>query len=147
MEREVLWLARAVNSETKNRKAGEMAMIACVIRNRVESNFRGATTYEEVVRAKNQFSGLNFGDRNYLRNISLDFEDTDPNWRNALRVAEVIYQTGDLICPVYFPETVRHFYSPVSMNFTPTWAKGEKPVQVIGEELATARFVFYDGIK
>ncbi|MBI5004915.1 MAG: cell wall hydrolase, partial [Candidatus Lloydbacteria bacterium] len=52
-EKEILWLARGVYSEKKNEE--EMRLIAWVIRNRVETKYRG-TTYQEVVTSDKQFS-------------------------------------------------------------------------------------------
>lgn len=142
---EILLLARAIYSETKNEKNGEMVKVGCVIRNRVETGYRGVT-YEEVVFAEAQFSGLNPRDRQYLINTTIDYENANPAWRNALQVAGLVYNYGELICQ--FPLTVRHFYSPVAVKKTPEWALGKKPVDIIYNETGTGiRFAFYEGVK
>lgn len=141
---EILWLARAVYSETNKSAQGEMVKVACVIRNRVTTNYRGVETYQEAVLDKNQFSGFNQTDQNYKRNISMDYSDTGTAWKDALRVAELVYRDGDLACD--FAETVRHFYSPISVTKTPLWAQGMEPVLTIKDKTGT-RFAFYSNVK
>ena len=141
---EVLWLARAVRSETDRSTQGEMVKVACVIRNRATTNYRGADTYKEVVLDPDQFSGFNKNDPNYKRNVALDYSDSGTVWKDALRTAELVYKDGHLVCD--FPETVRHFYSPVSAQNTPEWAKGKEPVLTIKDKTST-RFAFYSNVK
>ena len=56
---DVLWLARCIYSETK--KAHEQELVAWVIRNRVETGYRGESTYEGTVLDPYQFSAFNPG--------------------------------------------------------------------------------------
>lgn len=145
IERDVLLLARAVYSETKKEKNGEMVKVACVIRNRVETEYRG-TTYEEVIFAKNQFSGFSPWDKQYWVNMTMDYSDTNSAWRNALKVSEMVYEYGDLLC--HYPKTVRHFYSPIAVSKTPNWALGREPYEIIyASDGRAVRFAFYDGVK
>ncbi|HEY4506399.1 MAG TPA: cell wall hydrolase [Candidatus Paceibacterota bacterium] len=141
---EVLWLARAVRSETDRSTQGEMVKVACVIRNRVATNYRGAQTYKDVILDRGQFSGFSKLDANYKRNMSLGYSDAGAIWQDAIRVAELVYKDGSLVCD--FPQTVRHFYSPVSAQNTPEWAKGKEPVLTIKDKTST-RFAFYSNIK
>ncbi len=144
-EREILLLARAVYSETKKEKNGEMVKVACVIRNRVETEYRG-TTYEEVLFARNQFSGFSPLDKQYWVNMTMNYDDTNSAWRNALKVSEMVYKYGNLLC--HYPKTVRHFYSPMSASSAPGWAIGREPYEVIKTPDGKAvRFAFYEGIK
>src|SRR3990167_5555288 len=54
--KDILWLARILYSESKVRE--EQIIIAWVVRNRVESGFRGAQSYKDVAISPAQFSGL-----------------------------------------------------------------------------------------
>jgi hypothetical protein len=143
--REILWLARIIYSETK--EANEQVLVAWVARNRVETAFRGANTYHEVATAKRQFSGLNSSDAQYLHNISRSYESSGESWDSALKVAEAVYHSPGFLRPL--SKTVRHFYSPRSTNIAPEWSADHKPVLVIKDysKGKSVRFAFYDGIK
>ena len=47
IDTETLWLARCIYSETK--RPAEQELVAWVLRNRVETGYRGQTTYESTV--------------------------------------------------------------------------------------------------
>ena len=143
-QQEILWLARGVYSETKNEE--EMRLIAWVIRNRVLTKYRG-TTYQEVLTSEKQFSGLHVSDPEYKNNRSLDYGDTkNKNWRLALMVAEEIYTADESLRP--FPETVRHFYSPISMSMTPEWTRTKTPyLNITQSDEQKPSFVFYNAIR
>ena len=143
-EREILWLARGVYSETKNEE--EMRLIAWVIRNRVETKYRG-TTYQEVLSSEKQFSGLHVSSPEYKNNLSLGYSDTkNKNWRMALAVAKEVYTADESVRP--FPKTVRHFYSPALIDAVPEWARKESHYQNIAYlETQKPNFVFYDAIQ
>ncbi len=136
---EILWLARIIYSETKIEP--EMRLVAWVVRNRVDTGFRG-TTYKEVALSKNQFSGLSQGYTHYAHHMSLDFDDTNNrSWMNALKVAREVYYADDSTRP--FPDTVRHFYSPIAVS-PPSWAHPEKLYHTVAINAdAPARFAFY----
>lgn len=142
-QEEILWLARGVYSETKNEE--EMHLIAWVIRNRVETKYRG-TTYQEVLTSEKQFSGLHISSLEYKNNHSLDYSDTkNKNWRAALATAKEVYTADESDRP--FPKTVRHFYSP-SLTDAPDWARDETPYQNIAYlETAKPHFIFYNAIQ
>lgn len=143
--REVLWLARIIYSETK--KADEQVLIAWVARNRLDTSFRGATTYHEVATARGQFSGLNMSDAQYLHNISRSYQSSGESWESALDVAKAVYKSPGFLRPL--PKTVKHFYSPRSVRIAPEWAADHKPVLVVKDysKGASVRFAFYDGIR
>ncbi|MBI5004777.1 MAG: cell wall hydrolase [Candidatus Lloydbacteria bacterium] len=143
-EQEILWLARGVYSETKNEE--EMRLIAWVIRNRVETKYRG-TTYQEVLTSEKQFSGLHISSPQYKNNRSLGYDDTkNKDWRLALAVAKEVYTADESGRP--FPKTVRHFYSPALTDATPEWAREENPYQNIAYlETPKPHFVFYNAIQ
>lgn len=142
-DEEILWFARAVYSESK--RADEQEMVAWVVRNRVESCFRGHCTYKETVLAPKQFSGLNPTDRRYHYNITRDRSYEATAWATALLVAERVYHAPETQRP--FAITVRHFYSPHAVS-APKWASGREATYVIkGANEAAPRFAFYSGVK
>lgn len=143
-EQEILWLARGVYSETKNEE--EMRLIAWVIRNRVETKYRG-TTYQEVLTSEKQFSGLHISSSEYKNNRSLDYSDTkNKDWRVALAIAKEVFTVDESTRP--FPKTVRHFYSPALIDAAPEWAREENPYQNIAYlETPKPNFVFYNAIQ
>jgi spore germination cell wall hydrolase CwlJ-like protein len=118
---EILWLARAIYSETKNES--EMRLVGWVIRNRVENMYWGATTYKEVVTQPKQFSGLNPADKQYVQNTSLTLSDTYEVWQKAIRIATEVFYADGSNRP--FDRSVQHFYSPTVVQ-APHWADNEK---------------------
>jgi hypothetical protein len=140
---EILWLARLIYSETK--VLGEMEPIAWVVRNRVETGFRG-NSYEKVAQNSAQFSGLNEYDQNYEHNVSLTYDDIHPAWLNALSVAGKVFYAPEK--DRMFPKTVRHFYSPIALAKEPSWAVGQEPYYAIESPVSSKdRFVFFDGLQ
>ena len=138
---EVLWLARCLLSESD--RPDEQELVAWVVRNRVETGYRGRT-YREVVLEPRQFSAFNADTDRRAYLLSLDQEDRIPSWRRAVEIALAVYQAPASERP--FSQTTRHFYSPISMTGgrTPPWARGETPVAVAG--IDAQRFRFFDGI-
>lgn len=145
IDTETLWLARAIYSETK--RAEEMELVAWVIRNRVETGYRGQETYREVVLDPFQFSAFNpnNGKRWYYANL----EPTSDvrSWQRALTIA---YRVR-LAEPEYRPFSIRtrHFYSERSMigQAHPNWASGKRPVRPQrGFPVDERRFRFFEGI-
>jgi spore germination cell wall hydrolase CwlJ-like protein len=141
-EEEILWLARLVYSETK--RPDEQVLVAWVVRNRVETQYRGKS-YKEVALHDSQFSGLNSFDRNYRHNITRNYGDSGDSWKNAVSVANAVYYADEVLRP--FPKTVKHFYSPISVKSKPSWAKGTEPIQVIKDTDNSVRFAFYDKVR
>jgi hypothetical protein len=143
-KQEILWLARVIYSETK--KSNEQVLVAWVVRNRVETEFKGET-YEEVAKSRGQFSGLNVSDSQYLHNISRGYGSSGESWENALDVAEAVYFAPEFLRP--FPKTVRHFYSPISVKISPDWSADHKPIIVVKDktEDRNVRFAFYDSVR
>jgi hypothetical protein len=141
-EQEILWFARAIRSETE--RTDEQYLIAWIIRNRVDTGFRG-TTYKEVVLSPGQFSGLvNPRDPNYARNRARTYESQDPAWKTALATAKDVYYAGDSERP--FAKTVRHFYSP-EIVAAPGWARDKSPVHKTTDGTHYVRFAFYEGVE
>lgn len=142
-QEEILWLARAIYSETKVKE--EQLIVAWVIRNRVESEKFG-DTYRTVVLSPGQFSGLNAGDPQYRHNLSRVRESGGIAWKNALEVAEAVYNAPSALRPV--PVTVWHFYSPNAVSRKPSWAAGLSAIHVIRDPKTEAvRFAFYSSVK
>ncbi len=140
---EILWLSRVIFSETKDED--EMRLIGWVVRNRVDAEYRGAT-YEEVALSAYQFSGLNSRDAQYSINISMEYDTENKKWTKALEVANEVYFADEDERP--FSEDVKHFYSPVSVSKTPSWAKeGVLDKTIPGTNTLAPRFAFYSGVK
>lgn len=140
---EVLWLARCLLSESD--RPDEQRYVAWVVRNRVETRYRGYT-YREVVLEPRQFSAFNDPSprRTYL--LSLDQHATGEAWLEALQVALDVYRAAPSERP--FPVTVRHFYSPVSMmgRAEPRWAEDVTPLSSKRLGVDPDRFLFFAGV-
>lgn len=140
---EVLWLARGVYSESD--RADEQELVAWVIRNRVETGFRGES-YREVILEPRQFSAFNTPSerRNYI--LGLDQQDVVPSWMSALDVALEVH--GSRASDRPFPIDTRHFYSPVSMvgRSRPNWASAGTELSSVELGVDPNRFRFFSGI-
>lgn len=134
---DILWLARVIYSETKVKE--EQIIVAWVVRNRVETDYRGATSYEDVARDPGQFSGL--------RKVSkLDYTDTDRRaWMDTVAIARAVYFADPSLRPI--ARSVRHFYSPEALVRDPNWARNKKPAVVLRDDEGSVRFAFYDSIR
>ena len=141
---DVLWLARCIYSETK--QAHEQTLVAWVVRNRVETNYRGEDTYERVVLDPYQFSAFNPGNPKRPMFVSLTPASDASGWEQALRAAHEVYYAPAERRP--FAQQTRHFYSERSMpgRRAPRWAAGERPVQPAGFRVDPVRFRFYSGV-
>lgn len=141
---EILWFARTIFSETK--RVEEMRLVGWVIRNRVDTQYRGDGSYEAVVKSKHQFSGLSPHNKHYEFISNLSYGDPYPAWQNALAIAREIYHAPASARP--FPAHVRHFYSPISVNRTPAWTTDGTVHTVIADSADDpARFAFYAGVR
>jgi hypothetical protein len=141
---DVLWLARAIYSETK--RPEEQELVAWTIRNRVETNYRGKDTFEETVLDPWQYSAFNRNSPKRHHYSSLAPTSTAKGFQTALRVAHDVYHAPTTLRP--FPETTRHFYSERSMvgGRTPAWARGKRPVQLADHDIDPRRFRFFAAI-
>ena len=141
---DVLWLARCIYSETKRRE--EQELVAWVVRNRVETGYRGQSTYESVVLDPYQFSAFNPGSSKRRLFTTLTPTSNSASFLQALHVAHDVYYAPSTLRP--FPKTTRHFYSEQSMvgGRTPTWAEGERPVTPVKYRVDPKRFRFYSGL-
>lgn len=145
IDSETLWLARCIYSETK--RPNEMELVAWVVRNRVETKYRGRASYRDVVLDPYQFSAFNPGSRKRWFYSDLDPSSQIRSWQHALAVARSVRQAGASYRP--FSKTTRHFYSERSMvgGSHPEWALGKTPV--LPERsfaLDQRRFRFYDDV-
>ncbi len=124
LEKPTLWLARAIYSETK--LPHEQELVAWVVRNRVETAYRGNRTYRETVLDPYQFSAFNPGASKRALYMRLQPEVPLPRWRQALWVARYVRHAA----PAYRPFSIetRHFYSERSMRgrAVPYWADGSR---------------------
>lgn len=145
IDSETLWLARCIYSETK--RPSEMELVAWVVRNRVETKYRGRATYRDVVLDPFQFSAFNSGSRKRWFYSDLDPATQIRSWQNALAIAHNVRQAGSTYRP--FSKTTRHFYSERSMvgRSHPEWALGKTPVHPERAlVLDQRRFRFYDDV-
>ncbi len=143
VDSETLWLARCIYSETKN--PTEMVLVGWVIRNRVETGYRGRTTYEGVVRDPYQFSAFNPGSSSRFFFSHLNERARVRNWDVALRIAYQVRTADSTSRP--FSVRTRHFFSERSMvgQTKPYWVEDHSPVG-IRESIDERRFRFYAGV-
>lgn len=141
---DVMWLARCIYSETK--RGEEQELVAWVIRNRVETGYRGQTEYEKVVLDPYQFSAFNPGNAKRRLYTTLSPASDSPAFNRALEIAHGVYYASGTARP--FPGKTRHFYSERSMvgNAHPDWAAGQSPVRPVGFRIDPRRFRFYSGV-
>lgn len=137
-----LWLARAIYSETK--LPHEQELVAWVVRNRVETGYRGESTYKEVVLDPYQFSAFNPGSSKRHFYTSLTPDTRLSSWQQSLWIAYYV-QHAD---PAYRPFSIetRHFFSERSMQGGrfPFWASHEQFVAPsLSYEVDERRFRFY----
>ena len=140
-----LWLARAIYSETK--LPHEQELVAWVVRNRVETGYRGQTTYKDVILDPYQFSAFNPGTSKRSFYLSLTPEVQLPSWQQALWIAHYVRHAD----PAYRPFSIetRHFYSERSMKGRqhPYWVNRQQFVQPGWEyQINERRFRFYKEI-
>ena len=145
IDSETLWLARCIYSETN--RPEEQELIAWVVRNRVESNYRGKDSYVRVVLDPYQFSAFNADSPKSSYYRSLIPTHKQDGWERALSIAYYVRHARPTYRP-FSPETL-HFYSEQSMvgRKKPVWARGLKPIETPERyALDERRFRFYEGI-
>ncbi len=139
---EVLWLARAIYSETKQPQ--EQELVAWVIRNRLETGYRGKTSYRSVVLDPLQFSAFNPGSRVRKYYSSLQENSRATGWNAAIGIARRVATASPEARP--FSPTTRHFYSERSMvgRKMPAWAVNKMPVKL--PQVDERRFRFFAAV-
>jgi hypothetical protein len=140
---EVVWLARCIYSESD--RPHEQRLVAWVVRNRVETGYRGRT-YRDVILETRQFSAFNAPSPRRARILNLTPASTFGPWRTALQIALDVYEAPAAERP--FPQTVRHFYSPISMRgaLAPHWADSGTEVSTTALGVDPHRFRFFSGV-
>ncbi len=146
MDAETMWLARAMFSESK--RADEQELIGWTVRNRIESNFRGCTTYEQCVLDPFQYSAFLPNQSKLHFYINLTETSTVAGWQKTVALAFYIRHADSGLRP--FGRKVRHFYSEQSMvdpDMPPAWVEDFEPVVPRRAfQLDERRFRFYDGV-
>lgn len=145
IDSETLWLARAIYSETK--LVHEQELVAWVIRNRVETGYRGKHSYRDVILDPYQFSAFNPGHPKRAFYSSLTPVDSLPGWQRALRIAHYVRHADAAYRP--FSIKTRHFYSEQSMvgRRHPHWANHRQRVTPNWTyRVDQRRFRFYEAI-
>lgn len=146
IDSETLWLARCIYSETK--QPVEQELVAWVLRNRVETGYRGERTYKDVVLDPYQFSAFIPGSRTARFYSGLTATSTRPGWQRALAIAHHVRHADESRRP--FSTETRHFYSERSMVGVkhPAWSKGKQPVAVNRrDEIDPLRFRFFERVR
>ncbi len=140
---DVLWLARVIYSETK--RPDEQELVAWVVRNRVETRYRGASTYRDVVLDPWQFSAFNRNSPKRRHYANLSESSHVRGWQTAMQIAFDVLEAPAYERP--FSIKTRHFYSERSMvgRIQPAWAVGKRPVS-LDREIDPRRFRFYSEI-
>lgn len=146
IDTETLWLARVIFSETK--RVDEQALVAWVVRNRVETRYRGKRTYQSVVLDPYQFSAFSPGNEKRAFYAGLTPHSRVPGWQTALKIAHAVRHADSNYRP--FSTHTRHFYSERSMvrMRPPRWAEGLVPVKIgySSIDVDVRRFRFYEGV-
>ena len=139
---DILWLARVIYSETK--RPHEQELVAWVVRNRVETGYRGNDTYQEAVLDPFQFSAFNPGPKR-AHYASLQWDSKEKGFATAVAIAARVATAHPDARP--FTETTRHFYSRQSMvgGATPNWARNARPVS-LDREVEPDRFRFFANV-
>lgn len=140
---DILWLARVIYSETK--RPHEQELVAWVVRNRVETGYRGNDSYREAALDPYQFSAFNPGTRSRSFHTSLQWNSTQEGFARAVAIAAKVAAADPDERP--FSETTRHFFSRRSMagGATPNWARNVKPVK-LDREVEADRFQFFANV-
>ncbi len=146
IDSETLWLARAMFSESK--RLDEQELVGWIVRNRVNSNYRGCTTYQECVLDPFQFSAF-LPSKMKLQDYTILTEMSRvTGWQKTLSLAFHIRYAHSRLRP--FGYKVRHFYSEQSMLDTeipPEWADNLSPIIPSRNiELDERRFRFYANV-
>ncbi|NNF02865.1 MAG: hypothetical protein HKN17_00255 [Rhodothermales bacterium] len=143
VDSETLWLARCIYSETKD--PTEMVLVGWVVRNRVETGYRGRRTFQGVVLDPYQFSAFNPTSSARFFYTHLNERSNPHGWDAALRIAYMV-RTADVTARPFSIRT-RHFFSERSMidQATPYWVEDHEPVDV-REPVDAERFRFYAGV-
>jgi spore germination cell wall hydrolase CwlJ-like protein len=138
LSRDVMWLSRVLYTETH--KPLEMYYVAHVVKNRVQTCYRGECTYKEVVLDPYQFSAFNpnRSSRWHYMNLSDQTAGDLGAWIAAKQVALDVYMEDQ--DPT---NGATYFFSQVSMpnHRFPHWASSRQQVSVpVVDEF---RFRFY----
>jgi len=144
IDEETLWLARAIYSESK--QPAEQELVAWTIRNRVETHYRGRSTYRGVVLDPYQFSGFNPNHPRRAYYLNLSPHGKAESWRRTLSIAFHVRHAPADLRP--FSKETRHFYSERSMigRAHPQWAYNLDPVQPDRHRIDVRRFRFLAGV-
>lgn len=146
IDSETLWLARCIYSESKREK--EQELVAWVVRNRVETGYRGRKSYRSTILDPYQFSAFNPDTRTRDFYSSLGPHAHYPGWQKALRIAYEVRHADPEFRP--FSTLTRHFYSEQSMlagMLEPNWADGFRTVLPERDyNIEPRRFRFYAGV-
>jgi hypothetical protein len=145
IDTETLWLARIIYSETK--RPAEQELVAWVVRNRVDTFYRGKNTYRDVALDPYQFSAFNPNSRKRTYYTNLGLHAKAPGWQKTLALAYHVRHASPQYRP--FSPVTRHFFSERSLlqNTHPEWTVGLQPITPKRPvKLDAQRFRFYEGV-
>lgn len=143
---ETLWLARCIFSESKRYE--EQELVAWVVRNRVETGYRGKMSYRDTVLDPFQFSAFNKNSTKRNFYVGLTPHTDLPGWTRTLWIAYHVRNGEGIFRP--FPLKTRHFYSARSLpedQLPPAWTEGRDPVTPNRDyTIEDTRFRFFAGV-
>jgi hypothetical protein len=146
IDEETLWLARCIFSESK--RFEEQELVAWVVRNRVETGYRGKTSYRDTVLDPFQFSAFNKNSTKRAFYMGLTPTTELTGWNRTLWIAYHVRNGESNFRP--FPLKTRHFYSARSMQEDqgpPAWTEGRAPVTPDRDyTIEDTRFRFFAGV-
>ena len=133
-------------SETN--RLDEQELIGWVVRNRLETNYRGHTSIKSIILDPFQFSAFHPRRRSARYYSNLNWLSNEPDWPKTLALAYYVLHANSSFRP--FPKNVRHFYSEQALAETkaaPDWSVDLVPVQPARTfALDTNRFRFYANV-
>lgn len=153
---DTLWLARVIMSESD--RGSEQRLVAWVVRNRVQAEFRGYASYRGVALDRKQFSAFNRSSplREYYMTLNTSDADTSSargrRWTRALEIANDVRKAPESARPQVrvsadslgrMPDNTLYFYSQISMpeyGHAP-WAHQFERVEI--PDVDTFRFRFF----
>jgi len=147
IDQETLWLARAMFSESK--RHDEQELVGWIVRNRLQTEFRGCDSYQACILDPFQFSAFLPGQPKLNYYTKLTGISQVPGWQKTLSLAFYIRHADDRLRP--FGISVRHFYSEQSMldpELPPDWVGDRDPIYPWRNiQLDERRFRFYADVR
>lgn len=124
---QILALATGVWGEARGESRTGKIAVAWVVKNRAEAQWRGKSTYAEVLTDPLQFSAYNTNDPN-LKKMAMPWVHDFPGWLECLGVAFGVHQ-GTIPDPTHGSN---HYHA---KSVAPTWAAHLEQTNEIGNHV------------